>query len=42
MSIAAAFLFASMRRIFSSTAAAGAAAAVFLLNPNTLYLGSVR
>jgi hypothetical protein len=41
MSIAAAFLFASMRRIFSSTAAAGAAAAVFLLNPNTLYLGSV-
>jgi len=41
MSIAAAFLFASMHRIFLNTAAAGAAVAVFLLNPNTLYLGSV-
>jgi hypothetical protein len=41
MSVAAAFLFASMRRIFPSSAAAGAAGAVFLLNPNTLYLGSV-
>jgi dolichyl-phosphate-mannose-protein mannosyltransferase len=41
MSLAAAFLFASMQRIFRSMAAAGAAAAVFLLNPNTLYLGSV-
>src|SRR5579863_3239829 len=41
MSIAAAFLFASVHRIFSSVAAAGAAAAVFLLNPNALYLGSV-
>jgi hypothetical protein len=41
MSLAAAFLFASVHRIFSSTAAAIAAVAVFLLNPNTLYLGSV-
>jgi len=41
MSIAAAFLFASVHRIFRSAAAAGAAVAVFLLNPNTLYLGSV-
>jgi hypothetical protein len=41
MSIAAAFLFASMQRIFLNTAAACAAVAVFLLNPNTLYLGSV-
>jgi hypothetical protein len=41
MSIAAAFLFASVHRLFSSAVAAIAAAAVFLLNPNTLYLGSV-
>src|SRR5579863_3018415 len=41
MSIAAAFLFASAHRVFSSAAAAIAAVAVFLLNPNTLYLGSV-
>ncbi len=40
-SVAAAFLFASVQRIFSSTAAAIAGTAVFLLNPNTLYLGSV-
>jgi hypothetical protein len=40
-SLAAAFLFASVRRLFESAAAAGAAVAVFLLNPNTLYLGSV-
>jgi hypothetical protein len=47
-SLAAAFLFASVRRLFlnaalseKSQAAAGAAVAVFLLNPNTLYLGSV-
>ena len=41
MTIAAAFLFASVHRIFLNTAAAVAAVAVFLLNPNTLYLGSV-
>jgi hypothetical protein len=41
MTIAATFLFAAVRRIFESTAAAGAAWAVFLLNPNTLYLGSI-
>ncbi len=41
MAIAAAFLFASVHRIFSNTAAAVSAAAVFLLNPNVLYLGSV-
>src|SRR5580658_2098149 len=41
MTIAAAFLFASVYRILTNTAAATAAAAVFLLNPNVLYLGSV-
>jgi hypothetical protein len=41
MTIAAAFLFASVQRILSNTAAAAAASAVFLLNPNVLYLGSV-
>jgi hypothetical protein len=41
MSLAAALLFASMRRISQSTAVAFASAAVFLLNPNTLYMGSV-
>jgi hypothetical protein len=41
MSIASAFLFASVQRICSSAAVASASAAVFLLNPNTLYLGSV-
>lgn len=41
MSLAAAFLFASLQRIFSNALAAGTATAVFLLNPNTLYLGSV-
>jgi hypothetical protein len=41
MSIAAAFLFASVHRIFSNTGPAVAAAAVFLLNPNVLYIGSV-
>ncbi len=40
MSFAATFLFAAAHRIFENTAAAGTAAAVFLLNPNTLYLGS--
>lgn len=41
MALAATFLFAGMRRIFESTLAGAAAAAVFLLNPNTLYLGSI-
>jgi len=41
MTIAATFLFASVQRIFARTAAAVGATLVFLLNPNTLYLGSV-
>ncbi len=41
MTIAAGFLFAAIRRLFTSTIAAAAAVAVFLLNPNTLYLGSI-
>src|SRR5665213_3132654 len=41
MSLAAAFLFASVHRIFNSAWGAVTAAAVFLLNPNTLYLGSI-
>lgn len=41
MALAAGFLFAALRRIFPDNMAAGAGAAVFLLNPNTLYLGSV-
>jgi 4-amino-4-deoxy-L-arabinose transferase-like glycosyltransferase len=41
MTVAAAFFFAAVRRIFRSTAAGAAALAVFLLNPNTLYLGSI-
>jgi hypothetical protein len=40
-SVAAAFFFASVQRLFLNAAAAAAAVAVFLLNPNTLYLGSV-
>jgi len=39
--LAATFLFAAIRRLMSSTLCATAGAAVFLLNPNTLYLGSV-
>ena len=39
--VAATFLFAGMRRIFESALAGAAASAVFLLNPNTLYLGSI-
>ncbi|MEP6715720.1 MAG: glycosyltransferase family 39 protein [Terriglobia bacterium] len=39
--LATAFLFAAVRRIFGSALSASVAAAVFLLNPNTLYLGSV-
>jgi hypothetical protein len=41
MTLAATFLFAAARRIFESTTAAAVAMAVFLLNPNTLYLGSI-
>lgn len=39
--LAVTFFFAAMRRIFASTLAGASAAAVFLLNPNTLYLGSI-
>jgi hypothetical protein len=41
MTLAVTFLFAAMRRIFAETTAAAVGAAVFLLNPNTLYLGSI-
>jgi len=41
MTIAVTFLFAAVRRIFANASAAAVAAAVFLLNPNTLYLGSI-
>jgi hypothetical protein len=41
MSIAAAFLFAAVRKVFAGTTAASVAVAVFLLNPNTLYLGAI-
>jgi len=41
MTLAATFLFAAIRRLFDSAIAATAAVAVFLLNPNTLYLGSI-
>ena len=41
MALAGTFLFAAMRRIFDSALAASAATAAFLLNPNTLYLGSI-
>ena len=40
MTIAVTFLFAAVRRIFKSATAGFVAAGVFLLNPNTLYLGS--
>ncbi|MDQ1470828.1 MAG: hypothetical protein QOJ99_2308, partial [Bryobacterales bacterium] len=40
MALAGTFLFASMLRVFDDATAATAATAVFLLNPNTLYLGS--
>ncbi|HKE26978.1 MAG TPA: hypothetical protein VKB88_31710 [Bryobacteraceae bacterium] len=39
--LAGLFLFAAVRRIFNATAAAAAATALFALNPNALYLGSV-
>ncbi|MES1258011.1 MAG: hypothetical protein ABUS51_06260, partial [Acidobacteriota bacterium] len=41
MALAGTFLFAAMHRVFGVTLPAAAAAAVFLLNPNTLYLGSI-
>src|SRR5206468_4205957 len=41
MALAGTFLFAAMLRVFDDAVAASAAAAVFLLNPNTLYLGSI-
>jgi len=41
MTFAATFLFAAVQAAFESTTAAFAAWAVFLLNPNTLYLGSI-
>jgi hypothetical protein len=41
MAVGATFLFAAMRRQFSNALAGAAAAAVFLLNPNALYLGSI-
>jgi len=39
--LAAAFLFAALRRLFDSTAAGFAAAFLFALNPNALYLQSI-
>ena len=41
MALAGVFLFAASRRAFGSAIAATAATAVFLLNPNTLYLGAI-
>jgi hypothetical protein len=41
MTVAATFLFAALRRIFGSDLAGATGATVFLLNPNTLYLGSI-
>jgi hypothetical protein len=41
MAIAVFFLFAALRRVTGNTGAAACGAAVFLLNPNTLYLGSI-
>ncbi len=41
MAVAATFLFAAMRRVFGDALPGVAAAAIFLLNPNTLYLGSI-
>jgi hypothetical protein len=35
------FFFAAIRRVFESTMAAGVAAALYALNPNTLYLQSI-
>jgi hypothetical protein len=41
MTIAGTFLFAAVRMLFESTTAAITACAVFILNPNTLYFGSI-
>src|SRR6185312_2546617 len=41
MALAAVFLFAATRAIFGTAAAGWTALLVFLLNPNTLYLGSI-
>jgi hypothetical protein len=41
MTLAVTFLFAAVRRIFADITAAAVAAVVFLMNPNTLYLGSI-
>lgn len=41
MTLAVTFLFAAVRLALASATAATVAAAIFLLNPNTLYLGSV-
>jgi hypothetical protein len=41
MALAATFLFAAMRRVFGGALSGATGAAVFLLNPNTLYLGSI-
>ena len=41
MAMGTAFLFSAIRRVFDSVPAGAAAAAVFLLNPNTLYLGAI-
>ena len=41
MALAGVFLFAAVRRAFGNAIAATAATAVFLLNPNTLYLGAI-
>ncbi len=39
--VAGCFLFATVRRLFDSNAAAGAALALFALNPNVLYLQAI-
>jgi hypothetical protein len=41
MAVGGTFLFAAMRRVFGGWAPGAAAVAVFLLNPNTLYLGAI-
>ncbi len=41
MTLASIFFFAAVRRVFDSSLSATVATAVFLLNPNTLYLGSI-
>lgn len=41
MALAGVFLFAAVQRVFENWIPAAVATAVFLLNPNTLYLGSI-